>query len=82
MITSNTDLQELFDLSITAVSDVSPGEQFIVRDLFRGFEWNRIPKGHRTKLGGMFFAYATGSGSDTLEPLDKTAQNQQRYKKK
>jgi hypothetical protein len=82
MITSNTELQELFDLSVAAISDVTSGEEFLVKELFRGFEWNRIPKGYRTKLGGMFYTYATGHAKSILEPLGKTAQNQQRYKKK
>lgn len=82
MVTKNMELQELYNLSIAAVSDVDSGEKFMVRDLFRGFEWNRIPKGYRTKLGGMFFTYATGYGSNTIESLGKTAQNQQMYKKR
>lgn len=82
MITKDTTLQELFDCAVNTVNQVEGGEEFIVRDLFRGFEWNRIAKGNRTKLGGMFFAYAKADGSFALEPLGKTPQNQQIYKKK
>ena len=60
---------------------VEAGEIFIVKELFRGFEWNRIAKGNRTKLGSMMYAYALGEGAEALEPLDKTPQNQQRYRK-
>lgn len=52
-----------------------------MKELFRGFEWNRIAKGNRTKLGSMMYAYALGEGAEVLEPLDKTPQNQQRYRK-
>ena len=48
-----------------------------MKELFRGFEWNRIAKGNRTKLGSMMYAYALGEGAEALVPLDKTPQNQQ-----
>lgn len=81
MITATTPLQDLFDLAIRTLADVEPGETFIVRDLFRGFEWNRIDKGNRTKLGSMFYAYAQSTGANCIEPIKKTPQNQQLYKK-
>lgn len=82
MINTNTTLEELFDIVVSTLSDVESGEVFIVKELFRGFEWNRIPKGIRTKLGSMVFTYANGDeGSLLIEPLDKTPQNQQKYKK-
>lgn len=81
MITSNTTLQDLFNISVQALNDVQQGEKFIVKDLFRGFEWNRIAKGNRTKLGSMFLNYAQGQGSNDIHPLGKTPQNQQIYEK-
>ena len=82
MVDANTSLQELFDIVVKNLDDVNAGEVFIVKELFRGFEWNRIRKSNRTKLGSMVFAYANGDeGSAVLEPLYKTPQNQQKYKK-
>ncbi len=81
MITENTSLDELFTEAKKTTMEVLPGEEFIVKELFRGFEWNRIPRGIRTKLGAMYFIYAKGEGSEGIVPLDKTAQNQQKYKK-
>jgi len=81
MITTNTTLQELFDNAVQTLDDVHSDEIFIVKDLFRGFEWNRIAKGNRTKLGSMFFAYAQNQGASNIVPLGKTPQNQQIYKK-
>ena len=82
MIDKNTSLATLFDIAVSILNEVDSGEIFIVRDLFRGFEWARIPKGDRTKLGSMFLAYANGDiGSAIIEPVDKTPQNQQKYKK-
>ena len=82
MITADTTLQDLQIMAIAAVCQVEADEEFTVRDLFRGFEWNRIPKGNRTKLGGIFLSYAQGEGSSKLEILGKTPQNQQMYRKK
>lgn len=81
MITTNTSLQELFNHAVQSLADVQPGEQFIVRDLFRGFEWKRIARGDRTKLGSMFFAYIGSKGQNMATPLGKTAQNQQIYQR-
>lgn len=55
MVTKDTTLNELFDAAcLSADTIVQSGESFRVKDLFRGVEWSRIPKGFRTKLGSMF----------------------------
>ncbi len=83
MVTKDTSLNELFDAAcLYADTIVQSGENFRVKDLFRGVEWSRIPKGFRTKLGGMFFAYVSGEAKDTYAPAGKTPQNQQIYTKK
>lgn len=82
MITESTTLNELFELAKESTNDVSSEEVYIVKDLFRGFEWNRIAKGNRTKLGAMYFAYAQNEGEEDITPLGKTPQNQQQYRKK
>ena len=82
MINESTGLHTLFDIAVSTLKEVDTGEIFIVKDLFRGFEWARIPKRERTKLGSMFFAYANGDvGCAIIEPVGKTPQNQQKYKK-
>ena len=83
MITKDTTLNELYDAAcLSAATIVQSGENFRVKDLFRGVEWNRIPKGLRTKRGSMFFVYVTGNAKDSFEPSGKTPQNQQIYLKK
>ena len=81
MITEKTSLQDLFNLAIKATKDVALGEIYTVKELFRGFEWNRIAKGNRTKLGSMYFAYSKNKGLKDISPLGKTPQNQQKYMK-
>ena len=83
MVTKDTTLNELFEVACSSADTiVQSGENFRVKDLFRGVEWSRIPKGYRTKLGGMFFAYVNGEAKKNFEPVGKTPQNQQIYKKK
>lgn len=83
MITKDTTLNELFESAcFSADTVVQSGENFRVKDLFRGVEWNRIPKGLRTKLGSMFYAYVNGEAKNVFDPVGKTPQNQQIYTKK
>lgn len=80
-VTQHTSLDDLFLQAKATVVELNPDEEFITKDLFRGFEWNRIPKNLRTKLGMLFFYYSSNDGSDIIKPLGKTPQNQQRYKR-
>ena len=83
MVTKDTTLNELFEAACLSADTVAQsGENFRVKDLFRGVEWNRIPKGLRTKLGAMFFAYVNGDAKNKYEPVGKTPQNQQIYSKR
>lgn len=83
MVTKDTTLNELFDAAcLSADTIVQCGENFRVKDLFRGVEWSRIPKGLRTKLGAMFFAFVNGEAKNKYEPVGKTPQNQQIYSKR
>lgn len=63
----------MFNIATETTKDVEFGEVYVVKDLFRGFGWNRISRGSRTKLG----AYANNEGSDDIIPLVKPPQNQQ-----
>lgn len=81
-ITQSTPLTELIAHAQTEIQNLLVGEKFMVKDLFVGYEWNRIDKGNRTRLGGAFFVYAQGAGAAQIDILDKTAQNQQRYCRK
>jgi len=80
-ITPSTSISELASHAQAEIHNLLAGEEFIVKDLFIGYEWNRIDKGNRTRLGSSFFAYAQGAGAALIIPLGKTPQNQQRYRK-
>lgn len=55
------------------------GEVFILKDLFKGYKWNRLPTEVRTALGRAFLEKA--SGKKSVEVLGKTPSHQQQYKK-
>ena len=82
MIDANTTVQALLDLATAKLNEIPSGETFIVRDLFCGVDWKRIPMGTRIQLGSMFFnRVCDPAGGLSAAPLDKTPQHQQRYKK-
>ena len=41
-------INELLDSAINETKELKRGEVFLVRELFKGYEWNRIPKKDRT----------------------------------
>ena len=63
------------DLLARAIDD----EIFLVRDLFKGYEWNRISRSDRLLLGTLFLNYVHTSGT-RLKPIEKTSSGQQKYK--
>lgn len=54
-------------------------EIFLVRDLFKGYEWNRISRSDRLLLGTLFLNYVHTTGTH-LEAIEKTSSGQQKYK--
>lgn len=79
MLTIDTTLEELLIRAKETVEEVQTGEIFLLKDLFRGFEWNRIKINNRTKLGMLFSSYV--ETSTKVEMIGKTPQNQFKYKK-
>ncbi len=70
----------LLETAISELSNLEPGEIFLVRDLFKGYEWNRISRSDRLLLGTLFLNYIN-STNDKATPIEKTSSGQQRYMK-
>jgi hypothetical protein len=47
-------VNELLDRAKAEVSLLLPGEVFLVRDLLKGYEWDRISRSDRLLLGILF----------------------------
>ena len=71
--------QKMLDYCVLEVEHLNPGEVFLVRDLFKGYEWARCSLSLRVTLGTLFLNFA--SNSDTVKPIEKARQGQQRYQK-
>ena len=74
------DMNSLLQTAIDETKHVSEGEIFLVKDLFKGYEWNRIAKRDRLMLGSLFLSYI-GTHDCKVTVADKGASGQQRYLK-
>lgn len=74
-------VNELLDKAKAEISNLLSGEVFLLRDLFKGYEWNRISRSDRLLLGTLFLNYIK-SDNVCVAPIEKTSSGQQRYAKK
>ena len=74
------DVNKLLELAIKEAENLENGEIFLVKELFKGYEWNRIPRKDRLLLGTLFLNYIS-SKAGNIQPIEKTTSGQQRYKK-
>ena len=74
------DVNELLTEAINETKNLNNGEIFLVRELFLGYKWNRIPHKDRLLIGILFLNHVNTASSDLLA-IEKTPSNQQRYKK-
>jgi len=65
----------------SVVLKLEAGEEFVVKDLFIGYEWNRIPKADRLRIGMAFYEKVKSTPSLNIGEPEKTTSNQQKYKK-
>lgn len=62
------------------INNVKVGEVFLLKELFKGYEWNRIKISDRLLLGTLFLNYVN-TNPDKIIALQKTSSNQQKYKR-
>ncbi|WP_270312392.1 single-stranded DNA-binding protein [Ligilactobacillus agilis] len=75
-------IKKLLRSAINETKKLKKGEVFLVRELFKGYEWNRIPKKDRILLGTLFLNYVKENSDNSVEAIEKTRANQQKYIKK
>ena len=71
---------ELLEIAKGETKELISGEVFLLRDLFKGYEWNRISRTNRLLLGTLFLNYIKSTDIGIV-PIEKTSSGQQRYKK-
>ena len=74
------DVNELLLKAEKETDYLNEGEIFLVKDLFKGYEWNRIPFKDRLLLGTLFLNFVNKTGG-SIVAFEKTSSKQQKYKK-
>ena len=74
-------VNEVFDKAKAELIYLIFEEEFLLRDLFKGYEWNRISRSDRLLLGTLFLNYIKTEDIRGV-PIKKTSLGQQRYKMK
>lgn len=74
------DVNILLDEAIKETEHLNDDEVFLVKDLYKGYYWNRIPRRTRLILG-IFFLNHIQKTNGIIKPIEKTSSNQQRYQK-
>ncbi|HPF86603.1 MAG TPA: DUF1413 domain-containing protein [Candidatus Limiplasma sp.] len=73
------DIQALLNQAFDETDHLKKGETFLLKDLFKGYEWKRIAVKDRLLLGSLFLSGSEGSAGITA--VDKTRSNWQVYQK-
>ncbi len=74
------DVNNLLEYAINESKLIVKDEIFLVKELFKGYEWNRIPRKDRLLLGTLFLNHINKLNG-TIVPIEKTSSGQQKYKK-
>ena len=67
--------QDLLDAATAELDNLYSGEVFLVKDLFKGYVWNRVPRSIRLMLGTLFLNYAQ-QHPEQLQVIAKTSSGQ------
>lgn len=73
------DVNELLEIAIKEAENLMDAEIFLVKDLFKGYEWNRIPRNDRLLLGTLFLNYVNKTNGK-IKAVEKTSSGQQKYR--
>lgn len=74
------DVNDLLEEALRETECLNEGEVFLVKDLFKGYVWNRIPRKNRLLLGTLFLNWVNKTVGN-IKAIEKTSSNQQQYKK-
>ena len=72
------DVNFLLEIAIKETIHLKTNEVFLLRELFKGYEWNRIARKDRLLLGSLFLNYVKRENYN-IEILEKTSSGQQKY---
>lgn len=72
-------VDKLLEVAKRELVNLKPGEVFLLRDLFKGYEWNRISRSDRLLMGILFLNFIKSTGTN-VDIIEKTSSGQQKYK--
>lgn len=76
-----SNVNDLLNEAMKETKKLEKGEIFLVKDLFKGYLWNRIPRKDRILLGTLFLNQVNKMDGKEIKVIEKTSSNQQRYMK-
>ena len=71
--------QGMLDQAIIELGNLNDGDEFIVKDLFKGHLWNKQDRSERLLLGTLFLNYVR-QNPEKIKVLEKNTSGQQEYK--
>ena len=71
-------VNELLEIAKGETKELISSEVFLLRDLFKGYEWNRISRTNRLLLGTLFLNYIKSNDIGVV-PIEKASSGQQKY---
>lgn len=75
-------MNSLLKEAIDELKNINCGEVFLLKELFKGYEWNRLEMNIRLKLGKLFLYEVVSNPNLNVEVINKNSAYQQMYKKK
>ena len=72
---------DLLERAKEEIKNLDKGDTFVVKDLFKGYEWNKIARADRLRLGVLFLSWVQGDGKKLVKIEEKTHSGQQSYTK-
>lgn len=73
-------INEILKEAVDELDQIKEGEIFMLRDLFKGYVWNRIGVSTRLRLG-ILFNEEVKTMNNAINILKKNSANQQKYEK-
>lgn len=71
--------KEIIKQAWQETKNLKKGEVFLLKELFKGYKWNRIKMETRSSLGRHFLEKVQNKKS--VEAIEKTSSHQQQYRK-
>ena len=70
----------LLVIALKETEKIKRGETFLLKDLFKGYVWRRIPLADRLLLGTLFLNHIA-TNETGIKAIEKTSARQQQYEK-